>query len=231
MSDESLGRCISQAVASYNSVPPEQIVGLFGEHDSVFYSLQHILGNPESGQFVFSVHRPIIKEEKQDDSWLKILEYVLLAAALVVSLFFYGEDAMKYVVQKAVDVFYLLFDLPIRELYRHGPYLIGWESMDMPDICSRITYHGDREFWSRNRAECQAIFNSKEEAFVRVCRPAMYLVLVMVLFAAIRHLVAVYAENKRDRTDRAVLETYHAFQTMIRLITRQVDRQYGRSRH
>jgi hypothetical protein len=76
-----------------------------------------------------------------------------------------------------------------------------------------------------------AIFNLKEEAFVRICRPIMYVVLALILFYVIRHLVAVYAENKRDRTDRVVLETYHTFQTMIRLITQQVERQTGRKHH
>jgi hypothetical protein len=159
------------------------------------------------------------------------LEYALLVSALLYGAFFYGEIAVTHVTQAAVDAFYFVFDLPIRELYRYGPSLIGWEGMDLPDICSRITYHGDRGFWSRNHWECEAIYKSKEEAFVRICRPMLYIVLVGVCFIAVRHLVAVYAESKRDRTDRAVLETYHAFQTLIRLVSRQLDRQGGGRKH
>jgi hypothetical protein len=177
---------------------------------------------------MYSLHRPIPKEEPQHLSWIQILEYALVVGIIITAFVIYGHTIIEFIVQTCVDMFYLIFDLPIRELYRHGPYFIGWEGMDLPDICSRITYHGDRQFWGRNQEECLAIFNLKEEAFVRICRPIMYVVLALIIFYVIRHLVAVYAENKRDRTDRVVLETYHAFQTMIRLITRQVERQTGR---
>lgn len=128
--------------------------------------------------------------------------------------------------------FYLIFDMPLRELYRYGPHMVGgWEGIDLPDICTRITYHGDRMFWMRNLSDCQTIYNNKEEAFVRVLRPLLYIVLLVGTFLTIRHLIAVYAENKRDRTDRAVLETYHAFSTLVKLANRQMDRQMGGRRY
>lgn len=202
--------------------------GLFGEHDSVFYSLQHILANPESEQTIFSVHRPLPRVEDKDDFWyLVLVGYVLFGVILAVSAYRYGQDVWYFSMDLLVSIFRRIFDIPIRELYRHGPNLIGWENLDLPTICSRITYHGDREFWRRNMEECHAIYGAKEEAFVRVCRPVLYVVLSVVIFMVIRHLVAVYAESKRDRTDRAVLETYHAFQTMIRVITSSMERQNG----
>ena len=182
---------------------------------------------------MWSVHRPIIREEPKDDfSWLLMLEYLLIGTVAATLAYYYGEDAWELTTRVVLNIFYRIFDLPIRELYRHGPYLVGWENLDLPTICSRVTYYGDRSFWSRNIEECEAIFHAKEEAFVRVCRPIMYVFLAIITFMVVRHLVSVYAESKRNRTDRIVLETYHAFQNMIGLITRQVDRQTGgRRRH
>lgn len=203
--------------------------GLFGEHDGIFYSLQHILSNPESEQASFSVHRPLPQEEKKRDYWYLavILLFVLFGVMLAMAVYHYGKDVRNYSMNLLVWIIQRIFDVPIRELYRHGPNLIGWENLDLPTICSRITYHGDREFWRRNLDECYAIYGAKEEAFVRVSRPILYVILFLVSFVVIRHLVAVYAENKRDRTDQAVLETYHAFQTMIRVITSSMERQNG----
>jgi hypothetical protein len=122
------------------------------------------------------------------------------------------------------EVHYIVFDLPFRELYRYGPHAIGWEGMDLAEVCSRITYHGNRDFWVRNMEECEAIYAVKEEAFLRVTRPIAYLIFLVTCFLAIRHLITRYAEGKRDKTDRAVLETYHAFQTLVRLANRQMPK-------
>lgn len=215
----------------FRSIPK----GLFGERDSVFYSLQQILSSANSEALertMFSVHRPIIMEAPKDDfPYRAMLEYLFVGSFLATSAYYYGKEAWGFSIRLLMNIFYRIFDLPIRELYRHGPYLIGWENLDLPTICSRITYHGDRSFWSRNIEECEAIYHAKEEAFVRVCRPIMYVLLAIITFVVVRHLVSVYAENKRDRTDRIVAETYHAFQNIIRLITRQVDRQTGGRRH
>jgi hypothetical protein len=159
-----------------------------------------------------------------------MLAYAVLGVALAMLAYNYGEIIWLTSMKVMVTIFQRIFDIPIRELYRHGPSLIGWENQDLPTICSRITYHGDREFWRRNIEECHAIYGAKEEAFVRVCRPMMYVVLFGVSFLVVRHLVAVYAESKRDRTDRAVLETYHAFQAMVRVIAGSIDRQRGGGR-
>ena len=186
--------------------------------------------------------RPIPKEDPKDEPssyWRTSLELFMVVGAVVALAFYRGEEVMAFmnkvvtaVVDTVVWVFQLIFDMPLRELYRYGPHLIGWEGMDLPDICTRITYHGDRMFWMRNLSDCQTIYDNKEEAFVRVLRPLVYIILLVGTFMATRHLVAVYAENKRDRTDRAVLETYHAFSTLVKLASRQMDRQMGgRQRH
>ena len=209
--------------------------GLFRDHDDgIFYSLQHILSHPDSENYLYSIDRPIPRPKLKHDnhSWsyyiTTFLEYGLLGVGIITLLIVYGPTIMNWFIDKSIEYFYLIFDLPIREIYRYGPYMIGWEGMDLPDVCSRITYYGDRMFWTRNYEECENIYYSKEEVFVRTCRPVLYILLLVLLFIIIRHLIAVYAESKRDRTDRAVIETYHAFQTLIRLANRQGNHPTGR---
>ena len=115
----------------------------------------------------------------------------------------------------------MLFSLPFRELYRNGPHVIGWEGLALAEVCHRITHFGGREFWVRNMSECEEIYDGKEEAFLRMVQPVVYGLLCMISFYAVRHLVTVYGESKRNRTDRAVLEAYHAFQTLVRIANRQ----------
>jgi hypothetical protein len=147
---------------------------------------------------------------------------VFLVALLAIASWYYGDIILDYAIMIKKEVHYLVFDLPFRELYRQGPHVIGWEGMELAEVCSRITYHGNRDFWVRNMEECEAIYAGKEEAFLRITRPAAYLVFVIITFLAIRHLVTRYAESKRNRTDRVVLETYQAFETLVRLAKRQM---------
>jgi hypothetical protein len=121
----------------------------------------------------------------------------------------------------------VVFNLPFQELYRHGPRLIGWEGLALAEVCNRITHFGGRDFWKRNMSECEEIFAGKEEAFLRTVRPMAYAVLCILSFYVVRHLVAVYGESKRNRTDRAVLEAYHAFQTLVRIANRQTNNNGG----
>jgi hypothetical protein len=147
---------------------------------------------------------------------------VFLVALLAIASWYYGDIILDYAIMIQKEVHYLVFDLPFRELYRYGPHVIGWEGMELAEVCSRITYHGNRDFWVRNIEECEAIYAGKEEAFLRITRPAAYLVSLITTFLAIRHLVTRYAESKRNRTDRVVLETYQAFETLVRLAKRQM---------
>ncbi len=115
-----------------------------------------------------------------------------------------------------------IFNLPFRELYRHGPHFIGWEGMAMAEVCNRITHFGGRDFWRRNISECEEIYAGKEEAFLRTVRPMVYAIVWILLFYLVRHLVICYGASKRNRTDRSVLEAYDAFQTLIRIAKRQI---------
>lgn len=203
------------------------VQGLFGMHDGVFYSLEYILGNAddiESKNLVYSTVRPPPPPPPPPRTWT-VWEYIALIVTVVAIVVRYGEYALNFAVNGAVEVYYAVFDFPFRELYRYGPrFFGGWEGTDLPEICSRITYYGDRNFWMRNMSECESIFQSKEEAFIRVVRPGIYILIFLMLFWAAQHLVSSYAEQKRDRTDRAVLDTYHAVQTLIRLSNRSQGR-------
>jgi hypothetical protein len=165
--------------------------------------------------------RTLRDEAKKEPTWgtgeIVILLVVLIAAVALN----FGSAVMDFAIMARRQVHHLVFELPFRELYRYGPHIIGWEGMELAEVCSRITYHGNRDFWSRNMEECELIYAGKEEAFLRVTRPLSYVVFLVTCFLAIRHLVTAYAETKRDRTDRVVLETYHAFQTLVRLANRQ----------
>jgi hypothetical protein len=174
-------------------------------------------------------------EEEPRSEIVSPLLWVGTAAAVVLvgSLLYGGPETVFYYIGLAVfplqaslfgsfhAVHDVVFNLPFRELYRQGPHLIGWEGLALAEVCNRITHFGGRDFWMRNMSECEEIYAGKEEAFLRTLRPMAYTLLCILSFFVVRHLVAVYGESKRNRTDRAVLEAYHAFQTLVRIANRQ----------
>lgn len=144
-------------------------------------------------------------------------------------------DFLVFILQETVFAWFhgiheVTFNFPLRELYRHGPHLIGWEGLALSEVCNRITHFGGRDFWSRNMSECEEIYAGKEEAFLRTIRPLAYAILGILSFFVIRHLVIVYGESKRNRTDRAVLDAYHAFSTLVRIANRQAGQDPMRHR-
>lgn len=210
--------------------------GLFGEQDRIFHSFEHILSlsDPSWQAYCTVQPQPIIVH---DDPAPEIPALVWVGAAAAIAslgyLFYSGPQTIIHYLELVVFplqeslfgsvhvVHDLVFNLPLRELYRHGPHLIGWEGLALAEVCNRITHFGGRDFWSRNMSECEEIYAGKEEAFLRTVRPMVYTVLCILTFYVVRNLVAVYGESKRNRTDRAVLEAYHAFQTLVRIANRQ----------
>ena len=73
----------------------------------------------------------------------------------------------------------VVIEAPIKQIYRYGPPLFGWEGLSYPQICARITYHGDAAFWAKNLEECKKVFTSKEGAVLNVCKPVIYIVLFL----------------------------------------------------
>lgn len=189
---------------------------------------------PDPSRQAYTTMRPSHRAEPQEESASAIPLVVWVAGGvLALSIAHVGIFGGTYYVnifEKVVHDMFLgslgyahnwLFNLPFRELYRHGPPLIGWEGLALAEVCNRITHFGGRDFWLRNMNECQEIYASKEEAFLRTMRPISYALMSLLLFWVTRHLVVAYGESKRNRTDRAVLEAYHAFQTLVRIASRQ----------
>jgi len=232
MTPESVGRCIHQAFFQYQQMIPDPIVGMFRERDYVFHSLEYLLqADSNHTKDVYSVNYPNYRAHPPPTPrWRSVgLLMMLLTLGACYGVIEFGPEIMEYLLLAVTQTYNFLFDLPLRELYRYGPYMIGWEGAQLSEICSRITYHGDRAFWSRNMEDCEFIYAAKEEAFLRVARPVVYGVLVVLAFIGIRHLVRVYAERRRQRVDRDMVETYRAFQILLRQTYRLMggmDRRY-----
>jgi hypothetical protein len=252
MTPELLGGCIHQAISVHvqhdngadNYNIPEPLVGLFGETNGIFVSFEHLLRimmqQPQEQQeeqiYGITLPRPIYNIPVIP--WWQTKEFVLSASLIVLTTSWYyshSRNNNSMLAAAALQVVFILaawsdhayqflFDLPLRELYRYGPSLIGfWEGMHITEICARITYHGDRSFWARNMDECHAIFAQKEEAFLRIARPAQYIGLATVVFWIVRHLVHAYAQERERgsvKIDRDMVETYRAVQTIVRQTNR-----------
>jgi hypothetical protein len=227
MSSVLLGNCLMQLALDHSYEHSEPIVGLFRQQDGVFFSFEHILTSQEARHSAYMITLPrrlpiVAVPWWRSNAFLFVLSLIVLMTGWYYSLVIF-ETSWNFFSESYV----FIFDLPLRELYRYGPHIIGWEGADLSEICSRITYHGDKSFWSRNLMECDSIYAAKEEAFLRVTRPAMYAMLALILFYALRHLVSKYAESRRDIADRDMIETYRAFQ----IILRQAHRGSGGDRH
>jgi hypothetical protein len=106
---------------------------------------------------------------------------------------------------------------PLRDMYRNGPWIIGgWEGDRLERVCSRITYHGDESFWSRNLAECERIYSAKEAAWLRVTRPLANVVVLVALFSIGRRVLRRPIPRRLSPTERDALETYRAIQVLTR---------------
>jgi hypothetical protein len=93
--------------------------------------------------------------------------------------------------------------MPLAELYRQGPWLLGWEGDSLPRICSRITFHGDASFWMRNMEEC-----------------VITTILRFIMRERAQHKLNMAAQLRGPPTDLDMVETYRAFQTIIKQVGR-----------
>ena len=227
MSPALLGNCVLQLALDHSYEHSEPIVGLFREQDGVFFSFEHILTSQEAHDSAYMITLPRPRHIVPEPWWQSNAFLFTLSLVIITSLWYYGPVIFEASWTILSETYVFIFDLPLRELYRYGPHIIGWEGSDLSEICSRITYHGDKFFWSRNLEECELIYAAKEEAFLRITRPVMYATLALILFYALRHLVSKYAESRRDTADRDMIETYRAFQ----IILRQAQRGPGGDRH
>lgn len=218
------------------------IQGMFRESDRVFVPLSVIYYQPIAfaGE-VLSIRRPAkteitrqpSKPHGQRSMFLMALEMMGVFAVSIASWLAYRAsqsldwDLIMYKLEALLFSFlnipFYLFDavieFPLRELYRHGPSFLGWEGEPLAKICSRVTHHGDEQFWKRNMDECEAIYASKEAAAMQVRKPILIGFLLLIAFYMVKSLVEARA-MRRHQLDPNMVETYRA----ITMLTRQLKR-------
>lgn len=226
------------------------VAGMFREKDRVFIPLSVIYSNPTS--FVDDVlclklpplpkrtlHRPQ-SSGKRRSIFITFLELIGIAIVGVASWWMYGAAQLvdwDYVIDEVVYrtercffaimnfpfwLFDRIIEFPLREIYRHGPSIIGWEGEPLPRICARITYHGDEAFWSRNLEECEQLYYAKESAAMQVRKPIVIGFFILALFYMVKSIVAARALRRRERIDPNMVETYRAIQMLTRQLRRAV---------
>jgi hypothetical protein len=95
--------------------------------------------------------------------------------------------------------------------------LIGWEGASLPVICSRITYHGDEAFWTKNLDECAKIFSAKEAALLLVLKPIMYIAVFLTSVSVVRSLIRAAHVMKPDPD---MVATYKAFKVLSKQLSK-----------
>lgn len=129
--------------------------------------------------------------------------------------YYYGylRLAFEFIIMLPYYFVDVAIETPLKQLYRNGPGLLGWEGEDMARICARITYHGDHAFWTKNMDECLKIYNSKEAAVLLVGKPLLYAFFAVLFFVVIHALVKASAVSKPDPD---MVATYKAFKYLSR---------------
>ncbi|KAK1745255.1 hypothetical protein QTG54_004546 [Skeletonema marinoi] len=194
---------------------------------------------PVKRRTVHSATTPVVKPQRS--IFIQFLEFVGIVAVAIVSWRLYSAascvdwdhffDAMvtkfEVFVWNVVSLPFWLFDVlvefPLRELYRYGPSIVGWEGEPLPRICSQITYTGDEGFWSRNIEECERIYRAKEDAAMLFRKPLLVSVIVVVVFYMVKSIVAARALRRRERIDPNMLETFRAINMLSRQLRRAMN--------
>lgn len=221
------------------------VAGMFLESDGVFVPLSIIYSQPRAfTNDVLSMNRPIRSEDRRpvnksdakSSIFVTFLEIVGIVAVTCASWMTYSatqrldwdmatnklESIFLAVVNIPFYLFAVMIEFPLRELYRHGPSLIGWEGESLARICSRVTHYGDEDFWKRNMEECEEIYASKEAAAMQIRKPALIGVIVLILFYMVKSIVEAQA-MRRQHLDPNMVETYRAITMLARQLKRAVN--------
>jgi hypothetical protein len=248
MTANSLSACLEQASASVGmplavSDIPHPIAGLFLQSNGIFVSLEHLLktGHDTFQNEVFgltytpppSPSRPLpIPWWQQPRNQLLLLACLPIVGMLLYNFLYHlGPYLWRLMIWISISIFDVAVQLPLQELYRYGPWFIGWEGASLPTICARITYYGDAQFWRRNLQECEDIYATKEESFLRIARPTVYVVILIFVIWVLRQLLHHWQQLARYRHDHfarnapppEMVETYRAFQILLRNIRRGLE--------
>lgn len=233
MSVLTLSACLQHSLCLQETNQPV-IAGLSCEQTETFLSLNHILSlsDPRQQKLVFAVELevPPPLPPPRRSWWQAALPDVFAYAVIPVTAIYMLNRHAEKVTTAAANVlgsaYNVVIEWPLQELYRTGPWFLGWEGESMAAICARITYHGDQHFWERNSAECQRIFAAKEQAWMRLARPLLYVTLLGVTVTVVRLLLRewkrhVVPNRPRQHVDRDMAELYRAFHVILRQILQQ----------
>lgn len=138
----------------------------------------------------------------------------------------YIEVAMAFIINLPIQILESFIDYPLKELYRNGPAIIGWEGQSLALICAQVTHMGDESFWSRNMAECEKIYATKERAALYFRRPLVFIVLFYILFLVVRSLVHARAVREQNRPPPEMVEIYRTFKMVMKVIQRGMNNEY-----
>ena len=188
-----------------------------------------------------SVPSPMPVVKPQRSIFIQFLEIVGIVAVAIVSWWSYSAvchvdwdhffdsviTKFELFVWSIVSLPFWLFDVlvefPLRELYRYGPSVVGWEGEPLPRICAQITYTGDEGFWSRNIDECERIYRAKEDAAMLFRKPLLVLVIVVAVFYMVKSIVEARALRRRERIDPNMVETFRAINMLSRQLRRAMN--------
>jgi len=229
MTAATLGACLQQAL----DVNGDPIAGLFQEPTETFCSLPYILSlrrHDEQRKLIYAVELepPPLRPRRRpwwEHEWF-LFGVLPLAAIGFVSRHYSPRDLQHWLSHSLITAYNVTIEWPLQELYRSGPWFLGWEGESLPQICARITYHGDAHFWesAHNLLECQRIFAAKQQAWLRLARPVVYFVLAVLGVTALRLLLREYWEQQHRRRerpgDRDMADLYRAFHVVLRQVQR-----------
>ena len=184
------------------------------------------MASPKSSETVYAISPEVGHRYSRRPSKVNQVVYWLSSITFIVLSLLFSPSLLDFIWLCLDDAYHAFFENPLRDLYRYGPYLVGWEGASLPEICSRITYYGDRDFWTRNVEECELIFAKKEEAFLRISRPAAYTTLVLAFYWVLRWIFSKRAEPVQRKPTHDMIETYRAIQTLSRQLSRGEGNQH-----
>ena len=229
----------------YEDKRRNNVAGMFRESDGVFVPLSVIYSQPRAFvDDILSIKLPTRKKTQQQHKesakkssiFITFLEIFGIVSVTFASWLTYSvsqsvdwgmaTNKMESLFLAMVNLPFYLFDViiefPLRELYRHGPSLIGWEGESLARICSRVTHYGDEDFWRRNMEECEGIYASKEAAAMQIRKPILIGAIVLIMFYMVKSIVEAQA-MRRQQLDPNMVETYRAITMLARQLKRAVN--------
>lgn len=227
MSVDLLASCLQQ-VTRTTSGPT---VGLFNEQDGVFLPLDVIIAQPRPDAIFQLQLRPPPSIPTIKPWWQHTELWIVISMIMIAGLTVVFWSLIASTLAKSAEFLYNnTIEYPLQELYRNGPWFVGFEGEPLPNICARITYHGDYTFWSRNLDECQRIYLQKQNAWLRLARPVLYTIIGIVTLTLLRLLIWEWNASRRATarppSEREMVETYRAIQVLLGLVRRSIQQDH-----